>query len=59
MYPPIPDHSGLELLRTLCERQRISPEDADLEAVRGFLDAILPALEELERRIPDHLGPAP
>ena len=32
----------------MCERQGISPEDADLEAVRGFLDVILPALEELD-----------
>lgn len=58
MYPPISVPSELELLRTLCERQGVSPEDADLEAVRGFLDAILPALEELERRIPDDVVPA-
>jgi hypothetical protein len=48
----------LELLRSLCERQGVFPEVADLEAVRVFLDAILPALEELERRIPDELPPA-
>jgi hypothetical protein len=42
----------------LCERQRISPEDADLEAVRGFLDVIVPALQDLERRIPDDIVPA-
>ena len=29
----------LELLRSICERQGVSPEDADLEAVQGFLDA--------------------
>lgn len=58
MYPALPVPSELELLRTLCERQGISPEDADLEAVRGFLDVILPALEDLERRIPDDVVPA-
>ena len=56
MYSPVPPE--LELLRSLCERQGVSPEDADLEAVRVFLDAILPALAELERRIPDELPPA-
>jgi hypothetical protein len=53
VYPAHPVPSELDLLRGLCERQGISPEDADLEAVRGFLDVILPALEDLERRIPD------
>jgi len=47
LYSPPP--SGIELLRSICERQGIEPADADLEAVRGFLDAILPALAELER----------
>lgn len=42
----------------MCERQGISPEDADLEAVRGFLAVIVPALEDLERRIPDGIVPA-
>ena len=51
MYSP--HSSELELLRSICERQGVSPEDADLEAVRAFLDAILPALAELERRIPE------
>ena len=51
MYSPPP--SGIELLRSICERQGVVPDDADLEAVRGFLDAILPALTELERSIPE------
>ena len=51
MYSPPP--SEIELLRAICERQGVSPEDADLEAVQVFLDAILPALAELERRIPE------
>jgi hypothetical protein len=51
VYSPPP--SELELLRSICERQGVSPEDADLVAVWAFLDAILPALAELERSIPD------
>jgi hypothetical protein len=57
VYPALSVPSELALLRTLCERQGVSPEDADLEAVRGFLDVILPALEDLERRLPDDIGP--
>jgi hypothetical protein len=56
VYSPPP--SELELLRALCERQGVVPEDADLEAVRSFLEVILPALEELARRIPDAAVPA-
>jgi hypothetical protein len=58
VYPALPLPFELELLRALCERQGISPEDADLEAVRGFLDVIVPALQDLERRIPDDIVPA-
>jgi hypothetical protein len=54
-----PDPSSLDLLRALCERQGVTPEDADLEAVQGFLRLILPALERLERRIPEEITPAP
>ena len=50
--------NGLELLRALAERQGVAPENADLEAVRPFLDAILPALAELERRLPPETLPA-
>ncbi len=35
------------------------PEDEDLEAVLGFLRAILPALQELERLVPDDVVPVP
>lgn len=49
---------SLELLRSLAEQQGVSPADADLEAVLGFLRAILPALSELERRIPSGTPPA-
>lgn len=57
MYSP--DPSDLDLLRALCERQGVSPEDVDLEAVQGFLRAILPSVEELERLVPDEIAPVP
>jgi hypothetical protein len=40
------------VLRELAARQGVFPEDADLEAVLGFLRVVLPALEELERLVP-------
>jgi hypothetical protein len=46
------ESSSLDFLRELAARQGVSPEDADLEAVRGFLESILSALEELEALIP-------
>lgn len=52
------ESSSLELLRSIAARQGVFPEDDDLEAVLGFLDAILPALEDLERRIPPETSPA-
>jgi hypothetical protein len=55
LYSPPP--SRIELLRSICERQGIEPEDADLEAVRSFLDAILPALAELERLLAEASPP--
>jgi hypothetical protein len=57
VYPH--DSLDLDLLRALCERQGVVPEDEDLNAVQGFLRAILPALEELERILPDDLAPVP
>lgn len=36
----------------------VHPSEADLESVRGFLDAIVPALEELERALPPETVPA-
>jgi len=41
--------SSPDFLRELAARQGVEPSDDDLEAVRGFLDAILPELERLER----------
>jgi hypothetical protein len=43
---------SLETLRELAESQGVSPTDEDLEAVRGFLDLLLPALVEIERLLP-------
>jgi hypothetical protein len=57
VYPDYP--VDLELLRALCQRQGVAPEDEDLEAVQGFLRAILPALEDLERLIPDDAATVP
>jgi hypothetical protein len=42
------DQSSPEFLRELAARQGVEPSDADLEAVRGFLEAILPELARLE-----------
>jgi hypothetical protein len=47
------ESSSLEALRTLAAQHGVTPEDADLEGVQGFLDAILPRLADLESRIPD------
>ena len=40
--------SSPDFLRQLAARQGVDPSDDDLEAVRSFLDAILPRLAELE-----------
>jgi hypothetical protein len=44
--------NAIPFLRALAERQGVEPTDADLEAVAGFLETILPALEELEELLP-------
>ena len=58
MYPAVQVPSELEVLRALCERQGVSPTDADLEAVRGFVDRVVPALAEIEQRLPKGIEPA-
>ena len=45
-------------LRRLTEAQGVTPTDEDLEAVRAFLDVVLPAFEEMERLIPPGTPPA-
>jgi hypothetical protein len=37
----------------------VVPEDDDLVAVQGFLRTLLPALEELERLVPDPAATEP
>jgi len=49
---------SIELLRSLAAQQDVSPEDADLENVLGFLRVILPTLADIERRLPQELPPA-
>ena len=51
------ESNSLDELRRLAARHGVSPDEADLEAVRGFLAAILPQLAELERRIPPETEP--
>jgi hypothetical protein len=47
--------SSPEFLRQLAARQGVEPSDDDLQAVRGFLDAILPELLRLEETLdPEH-----
>jgi hypothetical protein len=46
------ESSSVDRLRERAEEQGVSPTDEDLEAVRDFVARILPALEELERRLP-------
>jgi hypothetical protein len=46
---PVP---AMEHLRALAAAQGVFPEDEDLEAVLGFLERILPALDDLEERVP-------
>lgn len=45
-------------LRMLAEAQGVTPTDEDLEAVRAFLDVLLPAFDEMERLIPPGTPPA-
>jgi hypothetical protein len=46
------ESSSVSLLRELAARQGVEPTDDDLEAVLGFLNAILPALERLADELP-------
>jgi hypothetical protein len=42
----------IELLRRIAAGQGVYPSDDDLTAVLGFLSTILPALADLEERLP-------
>jgi hypothetical protein len=47
-----------DVLRSLAAQQGVHPENADLESVLGFLRLILPALADIEQRLPQELPPA-
>jgi hypothetical protein len=49
--------SPIERLRGEAAVQGVSPSDEDLAAVGEFLDRILPALAEIEERLPPEAVP--
>jgi hypothetical protein len=51
---PVP---SVEHLRALAAAQGVFPEDEDLEGVLGFLTRILPALRDVEERLPEETTP--
>jgi hypothetical protein len=52
-----PESSPIESLREAAAVQGVYPTDADLEGVRDFLDLIMPALAEIEQRLPPEAAP--
>jgi hypothetical protein len=51
------ESSSVERLRELAASQGVFPSDEDLKAVLDFVSRILPALEDLERRVPPESRP--
>jgi hypothetical protein len=51
------ESSPIERLREAAAVQGVHPTDEDLEGVRDFLDRILPALAEIEERLPPETTP--
>jgi hypothetical protein len=51
------ESSPLDQLREAAAAQGVHPTDEDLEGVRDFLDRILPALAEIEARLPPETTP--
>jgi hypothetical protein len=51
------ESTPLSALREIARLQGVEPTDEDLEGVRGFLERILPALAEIEERIPPEVRP--
>lgn len=47
----------VEHLREQAALAGVAPSDEDLASVRGFLDAILPALGEIEELLPGEAEP--
>jgi hypothetical protein len=52
-----PAEPTIELLRSLAAQQNVHPQDSDLENVLGFLRLILPALNDIEERLPSDFAP--
>ena len=51
------ESNSVERLREQAASQGVSPTDEDLEGVLDFLTRILPALEDVERRLPPETRP--
>jgi hypothetical protein len=51
---PVP---AVEHLRAIAASQGVFPDDDDLEGVMSFLTRVLPALRELEERVPEEATP--
>jgi hypothetical protein len=51
------ESTPLSALREIARLQGVDPTDEDLEGVLGFLDRILPALAELQERLPPETRP--
>jgi len=51
------DSSPVERLRELAASQGVSPTDEDMDSVLDFLTRIMPALEEIEQRLPPETRP--
>jgi hypothetical protein len=49
---------SIPFLRSIAAQQGVHAEDGDLELVLGFLHLILPALDDIEQRLPPELPPA-
>jgi hypothetical protein len=49
--------SPIERLRETAAAQGVHPTDEDLDGVGGFLERILPALAEIEERLPPETAP--
>jgi hypothetical protein len=49
---------SIDELRREAKRLGVSPTDADLEQVQGFLSVVLPAFAELEELVTFRDGPA-
>ena len=49
---------SLDDLRRLAASRGVEPSDEDLEGIRAFLEVLLPALEEIERSLPQDAVPA-